>query len=108
MSSLFVALADVPAGGTADFDAYERAVLPRLPAHGGHLLERLRHVADDGRWREVHLLAFDDEAALAAFRADPVRVAAASLLERSGARVELLPVVRCDGGDAQRRGSSLV
>ncbi len=87
---IFVVIARVPAGGVADFQRYEAAVLPRLAEHGGRLERRLR--SEDGT-TEVHLVSFADAAAFAAFRADPVRVAAAPLLAASGAQTELVPAI---------------
>ncbi len=60
---------------------------PRLAAHGGVLQRRLRSA--DGR-TEVHLVWFPDEAAFAAYGADPGRAAAQPWLVESGAVCELL------------------
>jgi hypothetical protein len=85
----YVVLARLPEGRLADFDAYERAVLPLLGDYGGNLEQRLR--TPDNRV-EIHVVSFPDEADFAAYRADPRRMAAQPLLESSGATHELLPV----------------
>lgn len=85
----YLMLARLPERGLASFEAYEDAVLPLLAEHGGRLERRLRTLDDRV---EVHLLSFPDEAALAAYRADPRRSAAAPLLAASGAEAELLRV----------------
>jgi hypothetical protein len=92
VSVLFTLIARVPREGTADFDAYERAVLPLLPRHGGELKQRLRHVHEDGAWTEVHVVAFADERCLDRFRADEERASHAPLLTRSRATTTLLRV----------------
>ncbi|MGZ3451973.1 MAG: hypothetical protein ACXVEF_20350 [Polyangiales bacterium] len=89
---LLTLIARVPARGTADFAAYEAAVLPLLPRHGGELQKRLRHVHDDGDWTEIHVIAFADPSDLAAYRADPERARHAELLARSEANMTLLTV----------------
>ena len=63
-------------------------MLPLLTAHGGRLERRLR--SDDGT-TEVHVVSFADADSFVAFRADPIRAAAAPLLAASGARTELIP-----------------
>src|SRR5262245_22384616 len=90
--SLHALIARVPAHGTADFDAYEAAVLPLLLRHGGRLERRLRHRDVEGSWVEVHVVSFADETGLGSYRADPDRARHAGVLERSGARMELLRV----------------
>ena len=89
MTVRFLLVARLPAGGLTDFDAYESAVLPLLAEHGGRLERRLR--ARDGRG-EAHVVAFPDEDAFAAYRADPRREAATPLLRSSGAELDLWPV----------------
>lgn len=86
---LYVATLRVGAEGLADLLAYEAAVLPLLADHGGALERRLR--ALDGL-TEVHVLRFASDADFAAYRADPLRAAAAALFTRSGATAELLEV----------------
>lgn len=83
-------IARVPEDGVEAFCAYEDAVLPLLERHGGVLERRLR--TGDGRV-EVHLVSFRDAAAFEAFRADPIRAAAAPLLAESGAELELFDVM---------------
>jgi hypothetical protein len=85
-----VLVARIPAAGTADFQAYEAAVLPLLADHGGRLERRLR-TADAGV--EVHIVVFPSRAALDSYRSDPRRAGQAPLLQRSGAALELLEVV---------------
>lgn len=89
-SVLCVVTCRVPPGGVEAFQAYERAVLPLLRDHGGRVERRLRGA--DGRI-EVHLLRFPSSAALDAYRADPRRATTAHLLVRSGATVQVDPVV---------------
>lgn len=84
-----VLVARMPAGGVADFQAYERQVLPLLSRHGGRLERRLR-TAD--ATAEVHIVSFATRKGLEAFRADPGRAAAAPLLSRSQAVTQLLEV----------------
>ncbi len=87
MSGVLLALvARIPAGGVAAFQAYEDAVLPLLPRHGGTLQRRLRTA--DGTV-EVHVVHFTSRAAFESFRGDPTRAAAAHLLTASGASTEV-------------------
>jgi len=67
---------DLANADLALFESYEARVLPLLPNHRATLVERLR--AFDGR-SETHLIDFPDADSLAAFRADPVRIAAQTL-----------------------------
>ena len=85
----FVLTARIPKEGIADFRAYEDAVLPMLPEFNGSLERRLRNA--DGTV-EVHIVSFASEADFQNYRHDPRRTALARLLEKSGARIELLPV----------------
>ena len=90
MSGLtLVAIARIPQAGVADFQAYETHVLALLAEHGGTLERRLRN--GDGTV-EVHVLRFAAREGLAAYRADPRRLEAASELARSGAKVEAMEV----------------
>ena len=98
MTATFALIARIPAGGLADFLAYEDAVLPLLARHGGVLERRLR--ADDGL-TEVHVVSFSSHAGFDAYRADPERAAQQHLLERSGAAMELIEV--SDVGSATER-----
>ncbi|MEZ4366188.1 MAG: nuclear transport factor 2 family protein [Kofleriaceae bacterium] len=81
-------VARVPTAGVQAFARYEDAVLPRVAAHGGQVELRLR--ADDGA-TELHVVRFPDQAALAAYRADPARAERADDLAASGATVEAFP-----------------
>ena len=89
MTVTYLMLARLPEKGLEAFDAYESAVLPLLAEHGGRLERRLRTLDDRV---EAHVVTFPDDEALAAYRADPRRSAAAPLLESSGAAVGLLAV----------------
>ena len=86
----FVLIARIPAGGIADFRAYEDAILPLLPEFKGCLERRLR--SSDGTI-ETHIVSFASEADFQNYRNDPRRIAQARLLERSAAKLELLPMV---------------
>ncbi|MCP3379583.1 hypothetical protein NLM31_03875 [Bradyrhizobium sp. CCGUVB4N] len=85
----FALIARIPAEGIADFRAYEDAVLPLLPAFNGRLERRLRN--SDGTM-EMHIVSFASEADFQSYRNDPRRTAQAWLLERSAARLELIPM----------------
>ena len=93
---LWAQIVRIPASGVADFQQFESRVLPLLPKYRGALVRRLR--GRDGEF-EVHLVSFPSEADLDAYRVDPVRVAALSLLESSGAEAELVEVVDIDADD---------
>jgi hypothetical protein len=87
MTPLTLALvARIPVSGVADFQSYEAQVLPLLGTYGGTLQRRLRNA--DGTV-EIHVVRFDERAGLERFRGDPGRAAAANMLERSGAAIEL-------------------
>jgi hypothetical protein len=85
----FVLIARIPAEGVEDFRAYEDAVLPLLPEFNGRLERRLR--SPDGTV-EVHIVSFASDADFQSYRNDPRRVAQAWLLEKSAAKLELLPM----------------
>jgi hypothetical protein len=85
----FVLIARIPSAGIADFRAYEDAVLPLLPEFNGRLERRLRN--PDGTV-EVHIVTFASDADFHNYRSDPRRTAQASLLQRSSASLELLPM----------------
>lgn len=68
------------------FEAYEDAVLPLVPQHGGRVEARVRAVTGD---REFHLVHFPTDDAYAAYRDDPRRLEAFDLLTRSGAVVQV-------------------
>ena len=88
---LLLATYDLSGADIALFERHEAAVLPLLARHGGRLLQRVR--ALDAAF-EIHLLAFDGEAGFQAYRADPDRLAAQPLFERSRAECMLTPVTR--------------
>jgi len=85
----FVLLARIPATGIEEFRAYEDAVLPLLPEFTGRLERRLRN--PDGTI-EMHIVSFASDADFQNYRNDPRRAAQAWLLERSSAKLELLPM----------------
>jgi antibiotic biosynthesis monooxygenase (ABM) superfamily enzyme len=85
----FVLIVRVPTEGIRDFRAYEDAVLPLLPEHSGRLERRLRN--PDGTI-EMHIISFASDADFQNYRNDPRRTAQAWLLEKSSAKLELLPM----------------
>jgi hypothetical protein len=85
----FVLIARIPSEGIEDFQAYENAVLPLLSEFNGRLERRLRN--PDGTV-EVHIVSFASDADFQNYRNDPRRMAQAWLLERSSAKLELLPI----------------
>ena len=85
----FVLIARIPAEGIEDFRAYEDAVLPLLPEYNGRLERRLRN--PEGTI-EMHIIGFASDADFQNYRNDPRRTAQAWLLERSSAKLELLPM----------------
>jgi hypothetical protein len=85
----FVLIARIPAEGIEDFRAYEDAVLPLLPEFNGRLERRLRN--PDGTI-EMHIVSFASDADFQNYRNDPRRMAQARLLEKSSAKLELLPM----------------
>jgi hypothetical protein len=87
---VLVLVARVPAPGVPDFQAYEASVLPLLAEFGGELERRLRN--RDGTV-EMHLLRFASRDGLEHFRRDERRLAAAPLLQRSGATVDLMELL---------------
>jgi hypothetical protein len=84
-----VLIARIPAEGIGDFRAYEDAVLPLLPEFNGRLERRLRN--RDGTV-EMHIVSFASEADHQNYRNDPRRAAQASLLKKSSAMFESLPM----------------
>ena len=84
-----VLIARIPAEGIEDFRAYEDAVLPLLPEFNGRLERRLRN--SDGTV-EMHIVSYASDADRQNYRNDPRRAAQAWLLEKSSAKVELLPM----------------
>lgn len=94
---IVVQLVYVVPGREADFHAFEDAVLPLLPAHGGTLLLRVRPPPDahvggtlDPPY-ELHVIDFPDDAALARYAADPARTA---VLARKDASVRAAWMIR--------------
>jgi hypothetical protein len=85
----FVLIARLPAEGIEAFRAYEDAVLPLLSEFNGRLERRLRNA--DGTV-EVHIVSFASDADFQNYRNDPRRMTQASLLEKSSAKLELLPM----------------
>ena len=85
----FVLIARIPAQGIEAFRAYEDAVLPLLPEFNGRLERRLRN--PDGTV-EMHIVSFASDADFQNYKNDPRRTAQAWLLERSSAKLELLPM----------------
>ena len=68
---------------------YEDAVLALIPAHGGRLLSRVRRVDDSDGPFELQVIEMPDEDAVAAYMADPVRVALADTHARAIARTDV-------------------
>lgn len=85
----FVLIVRIPTEGIEDFRAYEDAVLPLLPEFNGCLERRLR--TPDGTV-EMHIISFASDADFQNYRNDPRRTAQARLLEKSSAKLELLPM----------------
>lgn len=85
----FVLIARIPPEGIKDFRAYEDAVLPLLSEFNGHLERRLRN--PEGTV-EMHIVSFASHADFQNYRNDPRRTAQARLLQKSTARLELLPM----------------
>ena len=85
----FVLIVRIPTEGIEDFRAYEEAVLPLLPEFNGHLERRLR--SPDGTV-EMHIISFASDADFQNYRNDPRRTAQAWLLDKSSAKLELLPM----------------
>lgn len=83
----FVLIARIPVEGIEHFRAFEDAVLPLLPEFNGRMEHRLRNF--DGTV-EVHILSYASEADRQNYRNDPRRTAQTWLLEKSGAKLELL------------------
>jgi antibiotic biosynthesis monooxygenase (ABM) superfamily enzyme len=86
----FVLMVRIPTGGIEDFRAYEDAVLPLLPTFNGCLERRLRN--PEGTM-EMHIVSFASDTDFQNYRNDPRRTAQAWLLERSSAKLELLPML---------------
>jgi hypothetical protein len=85
----FALIARIPHEGIEDFRAYEDAVLPLLPEFNGRLERRLRNA--DGTV-EMHIISFASATDFQNYRNDPRRTVQARLLEKSSAKLELLPM----------------
>ena len=85
----YVLIARIPADGVEHFRAYENAVLPLLPEFNGRLERRLQN--QDGTV-EIHIVSYASEADRQNYRNDQRRTAQAWLLEKSSAKLELLPM----------------
>lgn len=86
----YLVIARVPVAGVELFADYERTVTPLLHEHGGTLKQRLVSV---DRTVEAHLIEFVSDERLLDYSADPRRLEADPLLQRSKAEVEVLNVV---------------
>lgn len=73
---------------------YEDEVLSLLGDHGGRLVQRVRSVERGEGPYEIQLVELPDEAALEAYLADPRRLAAAPIRDRSVARTEVTRVTQ--------------
>ena len=90
-----VLIVRIPTEGIEDFRAYEEAVLSLLPEFNGRLERRLRN--PDGTV-EIHIISFASDADFQNYRNDPRRTAQAWLLEKSSAKLELLPMANVSYG----------
>ena len=84
-----VLIARIPVEGIEHFRAYEDAVLPLLPEFNGRLERRLRN---QNGTIEMHIVSFASDTDFQNYRNDPRRTARASLLEKSSAVLESLPM----------------
>jgi hypothetical protein len=85
----FALIARILPEGVEAFRAYEDQVLALMNEHGGRLQRRLRNEMGTV---ELHIVSFPSDVAHQKYRSDPRRIAAAPLLERSSAKLELLPL----------------
>ena len=90
----FALIVRIPAQGIKDFRAYEDVVLPLLPEFNGRLERRLRN--PEGTI-EMHIISFASDTDFQNYRNDPRRTAQAWLLEKSSAKLELLPMANVAG-----------
>lgn len=77
---VLVAVLGVRPAARADFEAYERQATAIMRTYGGTIARTIAvapRAADDFLMKEIHVVTFPDEAAFAAYRADP-RLAAAA------------------------------
>jgi hypothetical protein len=70
MSLTIVMVADIPSGAEEGFQAYESAVLPLLPRHGGRLERRFR---TGDALTEVHIVSLESQAGFESYLADEER-----------------------------------
>jgi len=94
-------------GEEAGLAGYEDAVLRLVPRHGGRVLSRVRRTgdgaaADRDQAYEVQVIEMPDEAALAAYMADPDRVALADVHRRVIARTQIIRVDQVDTSSLAR------
>jgi uncharacterized protein (DUF1330 family) len=102
---LLVAILTVRREALAGFRAYEAAAAAIMDRHGGSLERAIvLRSSDDATVREVHLVRFPDEAALAAYRADPELVALAP--QRDAAVIATEVMIGDDGPDYRPRSTS--
>ena len=78
MSLTIVMIADIPSGAEEGFQAYESAVLPLLPRHGGRLERRFR---TGDALTEVHIVSFKSQEGFESYLADEERQAHRGLLD---------------------------
>ncbi|WP_347058073.1 hypothetical protein ABC795_15565 [Blastococcus sp. HT6-30] len=89
MRLTIVMVADIPSGADAGFQAYESAVLPLLPRHGGRLERRLR---TGDALTEVHIVSFASQDGFASYLADEERQSHKGLLDGLGVTQRVLLV----------------
>lgn len=78
MSLTIVMVADLSSGAEEGFQAYESAVLPLLPRHGGRLERRFR---TGDALMEVHVVSFASQEGFESYLADEERQSHRGLLE---------------------------
>jgi uncharacterized protein (DUF1330 family) len=90
-------------GNTDLMGRYEDDVLALVPAHGGRVLSRVRALPgqDTSLPTEVQIIEMPDDDALAAYMADPARVALADVRDRAVARTDVVRVGAVAGPDGQ-------
>jgi len=84
-----------PTEGSADLlSEYEDDVLALVPAHGGRVLSRVRALPgqDPSLPTEVQVIEMPGDDALAAYLADPARVALGAVRDRAVARTDTVRV----------------
>ena len=82
-------IADIPDGAQAGFQAYESAVLPLLPRHGGRLERRLR--AEDAL-TEIRIVSFGSREGFESYLTDDERQSHRGLLNGLGVAQRVLLV----------------